>query len=357
MSPAVPTTVLHVVECYGGGVASALDQYVRATPELDHHLLRRFRDDFAEDGQSASFASFASVADLPASPLAARRAVREQVGVVRPDVVHAHSSFAGLYVRTTLRRGGGRGTGPRLVYTAHGYGFERQDVSALHRRAFFAAEKLLGRNTDSYAACSERELDLSRAVAPRRLGVLLVNTADTVVSAPSPSASAGLHVVGMGRLGASKDPQFFADVVTELRSLVGPVRATWIGDGPEEYVALLTAAEVGLTGWVPRSEGLRALAGASAYVNTSAWESGPMALLEAEAHGVPILARRLPTFARCPADYLADTPRDLAERVAKTLGSEAERRRNLTAWSRYFAPNTPAGQRAALYEAYGLGAP
>jgi len=347
-------TVLHVVECYGGGVASALDQYVRATPGLEHHLLRRLRDDFAEDGQSLAFAS---VTELPRSPVAARRAVRDRVRALRPDVVHAHSSFAGLYVRTALRRGT-----PRIVYTAHGFGFERRDVTPAHRAAFRLAERLLGLNTDHLAPCSERELELARSVAPRRPHTLLVNAVDApapgVRSDGVPAAPGDVPtVVGMGRLGPSKGPEFFAAVVTELRSLMGEVQATWIGDGPDEHVEPLAAAGVRLTGWVPRSEGFRVLAGATAYVNTSAWESGPMALLEAQAHGVPSLARRLPTFARCPGDYLADTPVDLAERVAKVLASADEQDRNRAAWCDCFAGHTPAGQRAALHEAYGLGLP
>lgn len=342
------TTILHVVECYGGGVASALDQYVRATPGLTHHLLRRLRDDFAEDGQSDAFAS---VTELPASPLGARSAVRAQVRALVPGVVHAHSSFAGLYVRTAVRRGH-----PRIVYTAHGFGFERQDVSGAHRAAYRLVERVLGLNTDHFAPCSERELDLSRSVAPRGPRTLLVNAADALADLPARETDGVPTVVGMGRLGPSKGPGVFAAVVTELRSLIGDLRATWIGDGPEEHVAALVAAGVELTGWVPRSEGFRVLAAADAYVNTSAWESGPMALLEAQAHHVPIVARRLPTFAHCPQDYLADSAVEIAERVAKVLGSAAERDRNLAAWAECFADNTPAGQRSALYAAYGLDA-
>ena len=339
--------VLHVVECYGGGVASALDQYVRATPGLEHHLLRRLRDDFAEDGQHDRFAT---VAELPRGPLTARRAVRAHVRALAPEVVHAHSSFAGLFVRTTLLR-----RRPRVVYTAHGYGFERQDVGPLVRRGFELAERLLALTTDAYAACSAREVDLTRRVAPRRPVVLLPNAADLVVEPrrrPDPSVPC---LVGMGRLGASKDPALFAAVVEEVRRLSGPVDAVWVGDGPEEWVAPLRAAAVEVTGWLPRREGLAVLAGATAYVSTSAWESGPMALLEAEAHGVPILARRLPAFAHCPGDYLADSALELAEKVAKVLGSADEQARNRAAWGATFAGHDAAGQRAALHAAYALG--
>lgn len=343
--------VLHVVECYGGGVASALDQYVRATPELSHHLIRRLREDFAEDGQSAAFDS---VAELGPGLLAARRSVRARVRELAPAVVHAHSSFGGLFARTTLLR-----RRPRIVYTAHGYGFERRDVPGVMRAGYFAAERLLGLNTDAYASCSERERGLSRRVAPRRAHVLLVNAVEVAGAGPAtrPAASAAdtaPSLVGMGRLGASKDPALFVEVVDRVRGILGPVTATWIGDGPHEYVDELVTHDIEVTGWLPRSEAFDRLAAASAYVNTSAWESGPMALLEAEALGVPILARRLPTFAACPPDYLADSASELADRVVRTLSAPGERDRNLAAWSRYFEPNTVVGQKAALFEAYAL---
>ncbi|WP_223286226.1 hypothetical protein [Kocuria atrinae] len=35
--------VLHVVEAFGGGVAAAVRDYARATPECDHHLLCHLR--------------------------------------------------------------------------------------------------------------------------------------------------------------------------------------------------------------------------------------------------------------------------------------------------------------------------
>lgn len=340
------TVVLHVVECYGGGVASALDQYVRATPELTHHLLRRLRDDFADDGQHEVFAS---VTDLPRNPWAARAAVRGLVARLQPGVVHAHSSFAGLFVRTIRLR-----PRARVVYTAHGFGFERRDVGKAARRAFAVAERALAGRTDAYAGCSAREVDLCRRIAPQVPVHFLPNTADLVVEARPPADPTVPLLVGMGRLGASKDPAFFAAVIEEIRRLSGPVHATWVGDGPEEWRAALRGADVHVTGWLPRREGLAVLAGATAYVNTSAWESGPMALLEAEAHSVPIVARWLPTFASCPPDYLARTPLEVAEKVVKVIGSKAETDRNIAAWSQAFQGNDIAGQRTALFAAYGV---
>ena len=93
--------VLHVAESFGGGVATALAQYASATPELEHHLLRTVRQgDYIDGGE---LKVFSTVNELPRNPLAARTAIREAVGSLTPSVVHAHSSFGGAYVRTSIR--------------------------------------------------------------------------------------------------------------------------------------------------------------------------------------------------------------------------------------------------------------
>lgn len=344
------STVLHVIECYGGGVANAVDQYVRSTPELSHHLMRRFRDDFSEDGQSELFDS---VTELPVGAAAARRAVVARVRELDPDVVHAHSSFAGFFVRTALLRGGDSpGRRPRITYTAHGFAFERRDVSALVRFGYLAIERLLAINTDAFAPCSERELALARQVAPRRPLALLPNAVD--LEGLQPRAPRTNSVVGVGRLGASKGPAFFADVVEELRRTHGPVEATWVGGGPEHYERMLRRAGVEVTGWLPRRRACARLGEATVYVNTSAWESGPLALLEAAALGVPIAARALPTFAHCPSEYVGDTAVELAAAVSGLLSSAVRREANVMAWRDCFAANSVESQREALLRVYGV---
>ena len=92
--------VLHVVESWGAGVRAAVLQFVAATPEVEHHLLRGVsRAEFSDDGETI----FASVGVLPGGSFGAHRAIRRAVRVLQPDVVHAHSSYAGLFVRTAVR--------------------------------------------------------------------------------------------------------------------------------------------------------------------------------------------------------------------------------------------------------------
>ena len=93
--------VLHVVEAFGGGVAAAVRDYARATPECEHHLLCHLRPE-AVNLEANWDADFASVRPLPGGHLANIKATRWAIREVKPDVIHSHSSYAGVYARTAV---------------------------------------------------------------------------------------------------------------------------------------------------------------------------------------------------------------------------------------------------------------
>jgi len=90
--------VLHVVEAFGGGVAAAVRDYVRATPECEHHLLCHLRPE-AVNLETDWDADFASVRSLPGGHLTNVRVTRRTIKDLSPDVIHSHSSYAGVYAR------------------------------------------------------------------------------------------------------------------------------------------------------------------------------------------------------------------------------------------------------------------
>ena len=260
---------------------SALAQYVVATPEIEHHLLHAVRPDFADDGE---FARFASVQDLSRQPLRAASQIRRAVREISPGVVHAHSSLAGVMVRSSLRNR----KPVRIVYTPHGFASERRDVSSPARWAFAAAEWALAWNTDAVAACSRRE----EMIAGRRRTASVVfvpNVADPDLAALRSTPTRG-RVVGLGRLAAQKDPDFFLATVEALRDEGESIDPVWIGGGSPHLAAALVEGGIRVTGWLPRRAALERLAAAAVYLHTSAWDAGPMALLEATAIGVPSVA-------------------------------------------------------------------
>ncbi|RBY74822.1 glycosyl transferase family 1 [Blastococcus sp. TF02-09] len=338
------TRVLHVVQKFSSGVGSAIAQYTRSLPEVEHHLLSGTPVD--GEGDLAEQADFASTAEMTGSHRAKVRRVREVVRALRPDVVHAHSSHGGGYARLAVAR-----TRHRIVYTPHCYAFERRDVAAPVRGAFWLAEALLAVNTSAFAACSPREQELSAWPTHRAPRYLVPNIAPAVVPVRAEREPGDLLVVGGGRLSAQKDPDFFLRFVGLLRTRLPRLRAVWLGDGDPTARAALEAGGVAVSGWLPRAEALPALAAADLYLHSALWEGFPLMVAEATALGVPTLVRRLPSFADVPSELTLTGADDVAGALA-CLTDVPAAKANVSRWSAHLAGNTEADQRAALVAVY-----
>lgn len=337
--------VLHVVESFASGTLSALTQYVRSTPQLEHHLLRGDRPgEHIPDGEEELFAT---VRPLRSGWLSANRQIRQVVQSLDPGIVHAHSSIAGGLVRTAIRSTEGR----RIVYTPHCFVFERRDISPLARAAYRAMEWLLAANTHVVAACSTHERETAVAWRTCRRAVHVPSFTETVgAPAAAERRSAVVRIVTVGRIGAQKAPEYFADVVVELRSRGVALEALWVGAGDEVDVQDLRSKGISVSGWLPRSEAVQQLAGCDVYVHTARWEGFPISVLEAVAVGLPVLVRTIPAFAHLPASVQASSPAMFAQGVQAIMsGASVE---NRAVWRRCMSEHRPDGQARRLKEVY-----
>jgi len=339
--------VLHVIESYGSGSLTAAVQYVRSTPDLEHHLLRRIRDDYVPFGEESLFAS---VRELPRSDVGSIRAVRRSVRALAPDVVHAHSSLAGLFARLAVVAG----RPASVVYTPHCFVFERTDIRPALRRAYRLAEWLLAINTTAIAGCCPAETDVARGWRTCRRAVHVPNSVPSTRVAASRGRRDVPLVVTTGRISPQKDPAFLLAVLRELRSHHGAVRALWVGGGAAEDVARLEAEGVEVTGWRARDEVLQLLSAGDLYLHPAAWEGFPMSVLEAHRCGLPVLVRDIAAFRALPAALRGSGPADLAASAARLLSSEVAAAANRRLWDAALSEHSADVQRTRLLEAYGV---
>jgi glycosyltransferase involved in cell wall biosynthesis len=339
--------VLHVVESLGSGVATALEDYVRSTPAYLHIVLG-WRRSGAQTGDALDRAT-ARVLSLPRGRAAQFYAVHRWIRALRPDIVHAHSSYAGLYVRLAMPRCRGS-----VVYTPHGFAFERRDISRLKRAVFWLAEALCSLGGGQIAAVSPREAELARRL-PGRLAVTYIPNVVRVDGQPFRvvDSRAGkerhLRVVTVGRISAQKDPTFLCRAARATQD--APVRWIWIGGGEAADERAIRDAGVEVTGWLPRSLALSELARADVYVHTAAWEGSPISVLEAAALGLPIVARRSPALSALELPQLCETPEALGQRIRALL--DDDRRVELgTRCARLLEEHRPEAQESALEQAY-----
>jgi glycosyltransferase involved in cell wall biosynthesis len=68
------------------------------------------------------------------------------------------------------------------------------------------------------------------------------------------------------------------------------LRVVWLGGGEPEAEDELRRCGVEVTGWLPHAKLLELLAGLDIYVQSSRWEGLPVAVMEAMATGLPVVA-------------------------------------------------------------------
>lgn len=336
--------ILHVAESFAGGVLHAIHDYVRNAPEYEHHLIYAPRSDAPLSARDLM--GIASTRELPDGLRARIAMIRDTRRVLgRRAIVHAHSSYAGAYVRLALRRS----PDTRIVYTPHCLAFERRDLSRPARAAYWLAERTLAINTSAIAACSPREAALaswgrSQGDVTYVPNVMPFEPRDRV------QRESCLTVIGAGRNAAQKDPQFFADCIRAIRAQ-HPVNAVWVG-GDAQLADQFAALDIRVTGWLPRDEALAEYDAADVIVHSAKWEGFPIAILEASALGLPVLARGIPAYEGIGLPFTFGSPSELAGRWNEYATSES-RTRLVQLQRDALRDCTSEEQRRALRTVYG----
>lgn len=347
-SPSDELTILHVSESFAGGVKTALLQYIQSTPEFHHIILGNTRGEELTAEQRTY-----NIVPMVQGQFARVKQLQRVIEDTSPQVIHAHSSFGGVYARVHR-------TGIPLIYTPHCFAFERTDLSPVKRAAIHLIEKNLARRTSIIAGCSEREADLAHSFGSCE--AMAIPNVGRYANLLTPSGSSRIHHDGthnalrfgfVGRAVPQKGVDFALDLCAAFRqSSAASAEFVWIGDGPQQYVDALRSAGVEVTGWLNKERVLAELSRLQCYLHTAAWEGFPMAILEASQLGLPVIARRIPALSHMPVEYLANTPAGAALIMMRTLESASSREACTDAWAEALSEHTRPHQREALLNLY-----
>ena len=294
-------TARHVLDLCEGLDRDAFELLVLWSPTRDAHPERSVARLKAAGAQVALVPM--ARGPSPVADMAALRTVRRALQGFAPDIVHAHSSKAGMLGR--LAAAGGP-TSPATVYTPHAFSF-LMNVSPARRALYLAVERRLGRSTDRLVAVceSERQVALDAdVIAPERCVVIRNG-----VPAPEPGAAdraAGPPVPGLppaatvilcvGDLRPQKGHVYAAAAMRQVTRSLPAAHLVIAGEGPKRGAILHAAGEaighVHLLGH--RDDIPRLLARCDVFCQPSLWEGCPYALLEAAAAGRALVGSDVP---------------------------------------------------------------
>ena len=215
----------------------------------------------------------------------------------RPDVVHLHSASRGSFARKSILAWSARAARVPVVLHVHGGGFaDFHDGSpALVRRYIRATLQGVGAVVALGPSWAER---LQR-IAPAARVVVVPNAISPKPSAtPAPSVDEPVVVLFLGQVSAAKGVFILVEAWAKLQetqpAAVTP-RLVIAGDGEVEDVRRLAhdcgvGDSVELLGWISPDRVEAQLLKSHVLVLPSRWEGHPMAVLEAMAHGLAVVA-------------------------------------------------------------------
>ncbi len=191
---------------------------------------------------------------------------------IKPDIIHLHSSKAGVLGRWAFN-----GRKIPIFYTPHGYSFLMSNCSWKKRLFYKFIELISSKRSCTTISCSEGEHKETLKLTKRAMYVnngINISELEELISDIEETKERPFTVYTLGRICDQKNPEFFNEIAERLPH----IKFLWIGDG--ELRDKLKSPNIEITGWVERKDALKKSLNSDIFILTSLWEGLPISLLE-----------------------------------------------------------------------------
>lgn len=220
--------------------------------------------------------------------LQAFKEISSLIKQLKPDLVAAHSSKAGILGRISAAR-----LGVPCVFTAHGWAFT-EGVSPFKRFVYRTAESWVARRTDRIICVSDydRNLALNNQVASPEKLVIIHNGISMAEKSNNVKPGKELRLIMVARFCEPKDHKLLLQAVAGINTERAFILQL-VGEGPNLVKSQELAQQLGIAHKVeflgPRRDVPALLQQADIFILSSRWEGFPITILEAMQTGLPVL--------------------------------------------------------------------
>ncbi|EGT3616925.1 glycosyltransferase family 4 protein [Clostridium perfringens] len=225
------------------------------------------------------------------------RKILKYVHEIKPDIIHAHSSKAGVYGRIISRK-----LRIPVIYNAHGWAFN-MDVSNLKKFIYGNIEKLLSIYTEKIINISQDEYEKATKYIDEKKMTVINNGIDIekfkkIFDSLSIKSKYNIpdnkFIIGMvARLTEQKDPKLYVEIAKYIYKQYGDqIYFLFVGDGElreeiESEMKKFTKNYL-ITGWISNVEEIISVFDIA--ILTSKWEGFGLVLAEYMAAKKPIVS-------------------------------------------------------------------
>ncbi|WP_138754128.1 glycosyltransferase family 4 protein [Paenibacillus sinopodophylli] len=283
--------VLHISEFTKGGIETHLNEVLSYQSDRHDIYLMASEQNSSPDTLRISHdrLQLYPYKRKPAYFIQAVRAIHRTVKEFKPDIVHVHGTFAGVFLRTLFFFKSRR---PIVIYNAHGWAF-LMDIKPWKKRIFAFIEKMLALRTDYIIHISKHEYDraLHYGLPAGKSGIVYNGVSDTAPmtdTAPFETNPDRINLLYVGRFDRQKGFDLLLDVFNEYRFT--NVNLYLVGDTVLEEVSYEFPDNTVKLGWIDNSQIDRYMNACDAVIIPSRWEGFGIVAIEALRNKKPVIA-------------------------------------------------------------------
>lgn len=281
--------ILHIAEAFGSGVLNYIknistwqcnDYEVYIAYGIRPETPNNFKEQFDSRITFIKVHGFTREIE-PANDFKAFCHIKELIKEIQPDLIHLHSTKAGILGRWAINC-----NRYKVLYSPHAYSFLMMNCSEHKRNLYRFIERISDKKNCLTITDIDGELEASRQVTqnaicipnginPSEMDALIMQAEGLKVYNSYPM------VCMLGKVVPQKNPEMF----NEIAKAFPDVKFLWIGAGPLEDK--LDSKNIEVTGWLPRVEAIARIMESAVFLFPSIWESLSIALMEVMYIGKP----------------------------------------------------------------------
>lgn len=296
--------VLHIGEYVVGGVATYLNELVSyQRNRFEVYVLMSDYNSAKDFDLEPEHIFRYSYKRHPKHFFSAMRQIHQAIRRIEPDIIHVHSSFAGMLARGlfffTPRKAS-------IFYCSHGWSF-LMDTKPLHKKAYFMIEKILEFKTDYIVNISKYEMQQSirMGMSPAKSRFVYSGLRDRKSHKPQnheeqpqvivhkdqeQEDDSMIRLLFVGRYDRQKGLDLLLDAFRQYPELQQRIQLYIIGDSVLEKNEWTFTDNMIRLGWVNNAEIDHYYEQCDAIIMPSRWEGLPLVALEAMKNHKPVIA-------------------------------------------------------------------
>lgn len=215
--------------------------------------------------------------------------INKTIQKVQPDIIHIHSTWAGVYTRTLYFF---KKKKAKIIYSPHGWSF-LMDTSPVKKKIYYLIESMLSHVTDVIINISkyEQEQAIKLGMSQGKM-TMIYNGVEEAAHTPNKidmlMDKTKINLLFVGRLDRQKGLDLFMEVYSKLT--LNNMHLYVIGTGILEKKESISNQSTTYLGWVKNKEIDKYYRECDAVIIPSRWEGFGLVAIEAMRNRKPVIA-------------------------------------------------------------------